>query len=303
MGPIVIGDQLPARLRAKWGSTLFICVAMGNLIPGILGIIWHTKDPDEKDTMTDIGVYTLAGPALIAIARMICHMLFFRFDTATFYVEKISSSENPKEIQALNINLENSLEMTYIKSDIAQVREFLMDQYRIKTETKKLTLSSMLAPQYRYRLRAVLVNGGCRQFSGAPFFLLYATKIFDEIGQNGAFANFVIAFGLFLGGFVALWTVQVFGRKTNLTWAYIGMANAFALLCIMVQTEWYSLLYPVCLVYIMHLSLLGTASMTWRVETVPSQGVSINMALGWISVALVGQLTPLLTGGWPGPLG
>ena len=58
MGAVVIGDQLPVRLRAKWGSTFFIWMTAGSVVVGIFGLLWHTKDPDEKDTMSDIGVYT-----------------------------------------------------------------------------------------------------------------------------------------------------------------------------------------------------------------------------------------------------
>ena len=100
-----------------------------------------------------------------------------------------------------------------------------------------------------------------------------------------------------------MWTVRAFGRKSILVVGFLGQAISFTILCGMVYMEWYPLLYPICMIYIVSHGIGATASMPWRVETIPSAGLSINMAIGWMNVSLVGQLTPILTDGWPGPLG
>ena len=60
-------------------------------------------------------------------------MYLFKFDTSRFYVDKINSATNAKEIERLETGLKGSLKMTYAESSIAGVREFLEDQYAIKT--------------------------------------------------------------------------------------------------------------------------------------------------------------------------
>ena len=55
--------------------------------------------------------------------------------------------------------------------------------------------------------------------------------------------------------------------------------------------------------YIIPFSVGATTCISWRPETAPSPALSINGALSWVTVAIIGQLTPILTEGWPGPLG
>ena len=57
MGSQVILEQLPPKLSAKWGSSLFIWLSLGNVIVGVFGYLWHSKDPNETGTLEDIGVY------------------------------------------------------------------------------------------------------------------------------------------------------------------------------------------------------------------------------------------------------
>ena len=179
----------------------------------------------------------------------------------------------------------------------------MMDQYRIKTLTEKLSVKSMFNKQYRYRLRAVWLYTLCRQFSGAGFLMFYATQIFDHIGQNGAIANLVIASGLWLGATLSFYTIGLWGRRNNLIMAFALQAITFSFICIMVWKEWYPLLYPVCLCFMIPFSIGSGVAMVWRRETVPPQGMSIVMPCSWISVSLTGQFTPMLTENWPGPLG
>jgi hypothetical protein len=74
--------------------------------------------------------------------------------------------------------------MTNAASEITKVRDFLEEQYAIKTKAKKPTFKNMFSKQYRLRLRAVLFYQFFKQFSGLNYFTFYAVEIFDEIGQN-----------------------------------------------------------------------------------------------------------------------
>jgi hypothetical protein len=125
--------------------------------------------------------------------RVLCYLLFFKSDTSRFYVDKIHSTTNEKEIDRLETRLRASLKMTYAESEILLVREFLEEQYAIKTEAQQPTFKSMFTLQYIRRLRAVVFYTFIYQFSGINFFLLYGIQIFDVIGENGAMANVVVS--------------------------------------------------------------------------------------------------------------
>jgi hypothetical protein len=120
-------------------------------------------------------------------------LLFFKSDTSRFYVDKIHSTKNEKEIERLETRLRASLKMTYAESEIMLVREFLKEQYAIKTKAQQPTFKSMFTLQYIRRLRAVVFYTFIFQFSGINFFLLYGIQIFDVIGENGAMANVVVS--------------------------------------------------------------------------------------------------------------
>jgi hypothetical protein len=120
-------------------------------------------------------------------------LCFFKFDTCRFYVAKIHSTINEKEIKRLETGLEGSLKMTYAESEIVKMREFMEEQYAIKTKVQQPTFKSMFTKQYIRRLRAVVFWAFIYQFSGVNFFTIYGIQIFDQIGKNGALANVVVA--------------------------------------------------------------------------------------------------------------
>jgi hypothetical protein len=83
-------------------------------------------------------------------------LCFFRSDTIRFYVDKIHSTKDEKEIERLEIGLRGSLKITYARCDINKMREYLEEQYAIKTEVREPTFMNMFTVQYKRRLRAVV---------------------------------------------------------------------------------------------------------------------------------------------------
>jgi hypothetical protein len=71
---------------------------------------------------------------VLHLVRVLCHLCFFKFDTCKFYVERIHATTNAKEIKRLEAGLQGSLKMTYAASEITKVRDFLEEQYAIKTK-------------------------------------------------------------------------------------------------------------------------------------------------------------------------
>jgi hypothetical protein len=234
---------------------------------------------------------------------VLCHLCFFKFDTCRFYVDKIHSATNVKEIESLETGLKVSLKMTFAESDIVKVREFLEEQYAIKTEVQQPTFMNMFTVQYIRRLRAVLVYQFFRQFSGINYFLFYAIKIFDDIGQNGAVANLVVALGYVFGTILCIWFVGALGRKTSIVGGIMTQSVALAGLIVMELTESYGLLYPTCVLYVLGFGAMAGVGGPWMVETIPSVGIGMGLGVQWFCTGLIGLITPLMTEKWPGPTG
>jgi MFS family permease len=191
--------------------------------------------------------------------------------------------------------------MTYTESSIAIVREFLEEQHAIKTKAGEPTFKSMFSIQYKLRLRAVLFYQFFRLMSGLIFFNFYAVKIFDEIGLDGGMANLLMTLGYALGAVICIILVGTLGRKPSIVFGIIGQTVAFTGLIIMSLTEWYSLLYPTCMIYTLAFAIGGGASTPWMVETIPSIGIGIANGFGWLCSALVGLFTPIMIDGYLGP--
>jgi hypothetical protein len=83
----------------------------------------------------------------------------------------------------------------------------------------------------------------------------------------------------------------------------IGQAVAFTSLVVMKSTEWYGLLYPACMLYMAAFNLGISVSFPWMVETIPSVGIGMALSLKWFGAGCVGLFVPMMTDGWPGPLG
>jgi nitrate/nitrite transporter NarK len=85
--------------------------------------------------------------------------------------------------------------------------------------------------------------------------------------------------------------------------AILGQAIAFTGLILMKLTESYTLLYPTCLLYIISFGVGCGASFPWMPETIPSVGIGMALGVQWFSAGCVGLFVPMMTDGWPGPMG
>jgi hypothetical protein len=240
---------------------------------------------------------------VLHLVRVLFHLCCFRFDTCRFFIDKIHGTKNAKEIEKLETGLRRSLKMTYAESYIMKVREFLEEQYAIKTKVQHPTFMNMFKKQYIRRLRAVVFFQFFHQFSGINFFVLYGVTIFDDIGQNGAMANLVISLGRALGAVICIWTIGAFGAKTHIVIGKIGQSLAFSGLVVMKLTESYFLLYPTCLFYIVASAGGGGAAPSWMVATIPSLGIGMALGVQSLSNVLIGLLGPMMMETWPGPMG
>ena len=70
---------------------------------------------------------------MLHFVRVLCHLCFFKFDKCRFYDDKIHAATDVKEIVRLETSVQGSLKMTYAASETMRVREFLEEQYAIKT--------------------------------------------------------------------------------------------------------------------------------------------------------------------------
>ena len=143
-----------------------------------------------------------------------------------------------------------------------------------------------------------------KQFSGINFFILYATKVFDPIGQSGKLANLVIAIANCAGAVIIVFIIDRFDRKTIFLSGIMLQGVAFLGFCLMNYFDWYLMLYPACTLYMIAFATgMGGTMPAWLVETLPPTGVGFCWMVQWILSAVVGQFSPIMADVWPGVLG
>merc|ERR1711862_60809 len=127
---------------------------------------------------------------------------------------------------------------------------------------------------YRRRFITVLFYQYFSQFCGVNFFVFFATSIFDSVGQNGTYASFYMMLGNLLGAIVAIWTVNILGRKTNFVLGILVQGLCWTIFCIMEAFNWWLLLYPVGIIYMFAFAIgLAATGPCWPAETLPPIGV------------------------------
>jgi len=140
-----------------------------------------------------------------------------------------------------------------------------------------------------------------QQLSGITFFLYYSTKIFNSIGVDGQTANLVFAFGMLFGGVLCMFTLNKLGRKVNIVGGCFCQALSFYALYAMKVTNCFTMLYPVCIFYIVAYSIgLGGTSYAFGAEILPPTGVGLTITVQWLWSAVIGEFTPFFADVWPG---
>ena len=156
----------------------------------------------------------------------------------------------------------------------------------------------MFSAYYRKRfLLAIIINVG-QQVSGINFFILYSTKIFNDVNPgSGQVITVMQSITNFLCSFLALYTSRNFGRKSNLIFGVLIQAFSLWFLNFAYSFQLYWLMAVPVMLFVGAFSVgLGGTLYLYCSEIVPSSGLGVAMFCQWIFTALVSKYVPILTG-------
>jgi hypothetical protein len=197
-----------------------------------------------------------------------------------------------------------ALEKTYRPESSLALRRYLVSKHRQAAKETKVTLGSLFGAGSRRQMLAGIMFQYFQQFGGINFFILYATKIFDSIGQSGKLANLVIAISNCTGAVIIVFIIDRFNRKTIFLSGIMLQGVAFLGFSLMKYFDWYVMLYPICMLYMVSFALgMGGTLFAWLVETLHPTGVGFCWMVQWIFCAVVAQFSPIMVDVWPGVLG
>jgi hypothetical protein len=90
---------LPSNLSAKFGVGYYISLSIAYIVSSAMGLMWHSEDKYQKDTMTDYWQVMLVWPAAITVLRLVLYFGWFNYETPQFYLEKFGYENSKARIR------------------------------------------------------------------------------------------------------------------------------------------------------------------------------------------------------------
>ena len=201
--------------------------------------------------------------------------------------------KNDEALHVLNkIHGEESAEFEFqeIKDSIGEEKEF-----PIKNVLKKAVLPIIIIGS---------VLSGLQQFTGINAVLYYGADIFEKalgFGQEDVLAQQILLAGVnFIFTFVAMYTVDKWGRKPLIITGSIGMISGFSLLAITLIMDQVGILSLLgVLIFIASFSM-SMGPVVWVIlsemfpNSIRSVAMSIAVVVQWACNAIVAQSFPIV---------
>ena len=128
-----------------------------------------------------------------------------------------------------------------------------------------------------------------RQLTGINFFIFYSTDVFFSMNLPGPLMTLLLSIANFGSGFIGIYTINNFGRKTNFTVGILVMAISlwlFTLENILFPTAYIAI--PVAIIYTVAFGVgLGGTSYTFISDILPPSGIGIANLSQWICIGLI----------------
>ena len=289
-GPCINSEMMPSNLKVAYGVLFYNMICLPIMINSGISLLFLDSDVYKEDTMTKNWRFFLCWPIVVNIIRLIIHLLWYKEDTVQFYFEKYGVNQYSLE------QSKKSLEKIYTKEDSVIAQEYLIKEHENKLKEPKISFKALFTKNWRKAVFACVLVQFFQQFSGINFLVFYSVKIFNDIGQNGALATFILMTANFLGSILAIFTNEKFGRKINVVIGILIQGIAIWGFSMMIYFQWFVLIYPACIIYMVAFAVgCGGASFIWCAETLPPVGVGLVMSSQWLFTAIIGMSVPILS--------
>lgn len=234
LGPCTVTEMMPTQITVAFGVAFYSMLCFAMVVTAGMGLAWHDNDPYKNDAMTRNWQYVLVWPIVINVLRLVFYLVAYREETAQFFFEKYGITQFSLE------KSKESLERIYVKEDACIVQDYMVKIHEKKTKEVKVTFGALFTKQWRLPMFTAIMFQFFQQFSGINYFIFYSTKIFNQIGQNGALATLILNTSNWIAGFLAIVTINNYGRKTNFVLGILVQAIAFWAFALMNYYNWFT---------------------------------------------------------------
>lgn len=176
---------------------------------------------------------------------------------------------------------------------IKLVRDQIVSDHMNEISIKQVTFAELFKKRYVRRLMAGLIINIGQQLTGINFFNFYSVQIFDKQSNNGSTINMLLQTGNLVGSIIALYTVQIFGRKFNFLFGIFSQCIAYILLAIGFIYNYNIFLYIAIILFIVGYAIgLGGTLYVYVSEILPPIGIAFVIFSQWVFVAFIGKFIP-----------
>lgn len=296
VAPMFISELSPANMRGRLVSLYQLAITIGILFAYLTNaalLHYAVNHVQNADSFTYFYMVTEVWRAMLGsdmIPALLFFILLFFVPESPRWLIKENKEKNAQKI------LERINGVRKGKNELESIKRVIVEE--------NSSFRQLLEPGIKIALIIGLILPFLSQLAGITTVMYYAPSIFEKagFGTNSAMGSAVIiGFFNMLFTFVAIWSIDKWGRKPLLTWGFVGLSiTLFIIGALFIQSHTDSiLLLGAFILYIAAFAAtLGPGVWVVLSEIYPTKVRGRAMSLGTLSLFLgstfVTQTYPIL---------
>ncbi len=301
LSPVLVSETSPKSFRGSFVATFSLMITFGVFIGNLINKLSSTRN--------DPGQWRIPMGFAFLWAILLLIGVYFSPESPRYLIQANKIDEAKAAIANSNrLKLWDPRVDTQLNEIVEAVN---IEKTINQTESTSWRELFVGKPRIRYRLFLCVGMNVFQQLTGISYFLYYGTHIFKDIGVTDPFTIQLIFGSVGFGStFIALYTVQKFGRRRNLLAGTFVMFSCIALFTSLSKFALYPngsdsapnekiskfLIALVCIYIVTFsiswspvLTIIGTETLPQRIR---AKGISIGVSANWLTSFTVLLVSP-----------
>eukprot|EP01016_Furgasonia_blochmanni_P045503 TRINITY_DN642_c0_g1_i3.p1 TRINITY_DN642_c0_g1~~TRINITY_DN642_c0_g1_i3.p1 ORF type:complete len:543 (+),score=73.47 TRINITY_DN642_c0_g1_i3:74-1702(+) len=282
--PLYIAEISPVELSGMTGAFHHIFICVGILFSFLMGF-GNPKPTDPEIQTTNWWRVMVGFPIIVSCLRLFIFLLFYRYDSPTYLVSKGKYEE-----------AELVLKQIYNADNASTKLSQLQEAQKRQDETAGVTFGTLFGREYRKALFFGCFISFLQQCSGMNAIMFYSTIIFkggrtgDEAQAEATMYTAILGVILVASAFLCGVVIDKGGRRSLLFYGEIILTVVLFAFGILGFVDEVTVQKFLILAFVFFFGMtLGPVTWIYIGEILPDKGISIAIAVNWLSTLAVAQ--------------